>query len=289
MRVSDIANWAACEAMALHSPPRQAGRTNVAAWVGTMAHALIAEEPIPDQEYGRIAYDQLTPTEHVAQVQAQSIARHARKLLVDKGWGILGQEEALGRPPELTGHLDLRAWHSDYGEAIIDLKTGAQIGAAWLQVGGYLTLYGNEVGRWPGASYGGVLHVPRTRIDRDVKGTLGKRPGLLLAQAWAANMVRIDRSHVRCVADAFAGAALRPLRGGLARCELGVRHERNARAVGSAARRQRDIRHGVGYYAAVGSAWAISIRSGCAQGCRRAGTTGGVGANIAKLVQMRQP
>ena len=94
--------------MALHSPPRQAGRTNVAAWVGTMAHALIAEEPIPDQEYGRIAYDQLTPTEHVAQVQAQSIARHARKLLVDKGWGILGQEEALGRPPELTGHLDLR-------------------------------------------------------------------------------------------------------------------------------------------------------------------------------------
>ena len=59
--------------------------------------------------------------------------------MVDKGWGILGQEEALGRPPELTGHLDLRAWHSDHGEAIIDLKTGAQIGAAWLQVGGYLT------------------------------------------------------------------------------------------------------------------------------------------------------
>ena len=35
MRVSDIANWAACEAMALQSPPRPAGRANVAAWVGT--------------------------------------------------------------------------------------------------------------------------------------------------------------------------------------------------------------------------------------------------------------
>ena len=50
MRVSDIANWAACEAMALHSPPRQAGRTNVAAWVGTMAHAILAGQPVPPTE-----------------------------------------------------------------------------------------------------------------------------------------------------------------------------------------------------------------------------------------------
>ena len=97
-----------------------------------MAHAILAEQPVTGQREGRIAYDQLTPTQHVAMIQAGSIARHARNLLVDRGWGILGQEEALGRPPELTGHLDLRAWHSDYGEAIIDLKTGAQIGAAWV-------------------------------------------------------------------------------------------------------------------------------------------------------------
>ena len=191
MRVSDIANWAACEAMALHSPPRQAGRTNVAAHVGTLAHAILAGQPAPDTG-GRIAYDQLTPTQHVAMIQAGSIARHARKLLVDKGWGILGQEEALGRPPELTGHLDLRAWHSDHGEAIIDLKTGAQIGAAWLQVGGYLRLYQQHYisERWSG--YGGVLHVPRTRIDRDVKGTLELRLHHPLAEAWDANMARIQ-------------------------------------------------------------------------------------------------
>ena len=191
MRVSDIANWSNCEAMALHSPPRQAGRTNVAAWVGTMAHAILSGQPVPPTE-GRIAYDQLTPTQHVAMIQAGSIARHARTLLVDKGWGILGQEEALGRPPELTGHLDLRAWHSDHGEAIIDLKTGEQIGAAWLQVGGYLRLYQQHYisERWSG--YGGVLHVPRTRIDRDVKGTLELRLHHPLAEAWDANMARIQ-------------------------------------------------------------------------------------------------
>ena len=80
----------------------------------------------------------------------------------------------MGRPPELTGHLDLRAWHSDHGEAIIDLKTGAQIGAAWLQVGGYLTpVPSKAIFLAYGLPHllGGVLHVPRTRIDRDVKGT----------------------------------------------------------------------------------------------------------------------
>ena len=144
MRVSDIANWAACEAMALHSPPRQAGRTNVAAWVGTMAHAILAEQPVPPTE-GRIAYDQLTPTEHVAHGTAGSIARHARKLLVDQGWGILGQEEALGRPPELTGHLDLRAWHSDHGEAIIDLKTGRRLGRRGCRWGGIYAFTSNTM------------------------------------------------------------------------------------------------------------------------------------------------
>ena len=51
------------------------------------------------------------------------------------------------------GHLDIRAWHSDHGEAIIDLKTGQGVGAAWLQVGGYLVLDGTSV------DWGGVLHV----------------------------------------------------------------------------------------------------------------------------------
>ena len=56
-----------------------------------------------------------------------------------QGWTPIAHEEELRRD-ELVGHLDIRAWHTDFGEAIIDLKTGQGIGAAWLQVGGYLSL-----------------------------------------------------------------------------------------------------------------------------------------------------
>ena len=183
MRVSDISNWAACEAYAFHAPPRPVGRANVAAYVGSLAHAMVADEPLPEPD-GRIAYDATTPTERAAQIQATSIGRVARKLLVDRGWGILAREQEL-RSAELTGHLDLRAWHSDHGEAIIDLKTG-QIGTAWLQIGGYITLLQS------GSDWGGVLHVPRVRIDKETKGTLAFRPGQPLHYAWTANMARIE-------------------------------------------------------------------------------------------------
>ena len=45
MRLSDIGNWASCEQMALSSPPRPPGRTNVAAWVGTLAHGYLEGTP----------------------------------------------------------------------------------------------------------------------------------------------------------------------------------------------------------------------------------------------------
>ena len=183
MRVSDISNWAACEAYAFHAPPRPVGRANVAAYVGSLAHAMVADEPLPEPD-GRIAYDATTPTERAAQIQATSIARVARKLLVDRGWGILAREQEL-RNDAMTGHLDIRAWHSDHGEAIIDLKTG-QIGTAWLQVGGYITLLNRSV------EYGGVLHVPRVRIDKETKGTLEVRLAPWLRTAWITNAQRID-------------------------------------------------------------------------------------------------
>ena len=89
MRVSDISNWSFCEAYAFHAPPRPVGRANVAAYVGSsLAHAMVADEPLPEPD-GRIAYDATTPTERAAQIQATSIAKVARKLLVDRGWGIL--------------------------------------------------------------------------------------------------------------------------------------------------------------------------------------------------------
>ena len=175
MRISDIGNWSSCESMALHSPPRTAGRQNVASWVGTLAHGILSG--IDPVEPDRLAYDTLTPSAHHALVQAQHIAQCARDLLTAQGWGVIGHEEELRRD-ELIGHLDIRAYHQEHGEAIIDLKSGAQIGAAFIQVGGYLWLDQQRI------PWGGVLHVPRVAINKDVKGTLQLRPSGPLQTEW---------------------------------------------------------------------------------------------------------
>ena len=185
MRISDISNWTTCEAMALESPPRTAGRTNVAAFVGTWAHAILSNGAAIEPD--RVSYDALTPMFYHANVQAHVIANKARELMAAQGWTPIAHEEELRRD-ELVGHLDIRAWHSDHGEAIIDLKTGQGVGAAWLQVGGYLTLDTPPVKPW-----GGVLHVPRVAIMKDVKGTLEFRRATGLLATWQCSMTRIQQ------------------------------------------------------------------------------------------------
>ena len=187
MRVSQISAWAECETYALKSPPRPAGRTNVAAWVGTGAHAIVAgltPELVPPIG-ARLAYDAITPMWQHADIQAIAIARCARELLTAQGWTPIAHEEEVRRGDDLVGHLDIRAWHTDFGEAIIDLKTGQGIGAAWLQTGGYLWLSDG------GKKWGGVLHVPRVAISKDVKGMLVFRSGEALKLAWQRNEARI--------------------------------------------------------------------------------------------------
>ena len=135
MRISQIASWSECEAMALQSPPRIA-RTHVAAYVGTLAHALVADLPKPLPE-GRIGFDATTPTLHTAAIQARNIARYARMLLSRPGTGAYCPVRKRCAATTYVGHLDIRAWHSDDGEAIIDLKGwGADCGG--LVTGGWL-------------------------------------------------------------------------------------------------------------------------------------------------------
>ena len=181
MRVSDISNWATCEAMAMASP-RQESRVGVAAWVGTLAHATLLGQSFPEMP-GRIRFDHTTPTIQVAGKQAHIIAEKASELLIDHGWTIMEAEREI-RGEDLVGHLDILAWHSERKEqAIIDLKTGQNIGAGWLQVGGYLVLDGRSI------DYGGILHVPRVPINKECKGALEIRDGQPLAAAWV-NMLR---------------------------------------------------------------------------------------------------
>ena len=42
-------------------------------------------------------------------------------------------------------------------------------------------------------TWGGVLHIPRVRIDKETKGTLELRPAKPLADAWETNMYRIRK------------------------------------------------------------------------------------------------
>ena len=187
MRVSDISNWAACEVMALQSPQRPPGRANVAAWVGTYAHAVLSGTMM-ETKPERLAFDATTKTFDHAIIQGNAIAAEARRLLTSMGFGVIGREEEV-RSDAMTGHLDIRAYHREKGEAIIDLKTGQSTGTAWLQVGGYLDLYVNYA---PMPAYAGVLHVPRQRIDRDQKGTLELREAKPVQQAWRQSARRIQ-------------------------------------------------------------------------------------------------
>ena len=200
MRVSAIADWTTCEAMAL-SDPRPEARVHVAAWVGTLAHALLSGADRP-KTLVRIRYDPITPTPHAVTVQAQTIAYEARRCLGVEGWTIMEGEREVEHNGD-TGHIDIMAWHGEtHRTAIIDLKTGRDIGAGWLQVGGYIQLLGDEAGVWPAVDVGGILHVPRVAASKEVKATLEVRPGADLAQAWSAAKDRIAAVH-------FGATALR--------------------------------------------------------------------------------
>ena len=211
MRVSAIADWTTCEAMAL-ADPRPEARVHVAAWVGTLAHAILLDAAPESWQPRRLRFDATTKTAHEVAVQSLAIAREARQVLDDEGWSIMEAERAVAGDGD-TGHLDILAWHGETQRtAIIDLKTGRDIGAGWLQVGGYLALFRSDkvlrtmaYGTPYDASndvHGGILHVPRVAVSKEPKATLEIRDGYNLMQAWWTARSRYD--------DVLAGAT--PLR-----------------------------------------------------------------------------
>lgn len=182
-RVSEISQWVECEVKALHSP-RRPGRQHVAAWVGTLAHAMLANQHLPAPP-PRLQYDSTTTTSHMAEVQAKNIASEARYILGKANLGVLDEEMAV-KAGDVDGHLDLLVWdRAGRRKGVLDLKTG-QIGAGWIQVGGYLTGV-------PEATFGGILHVPRAKQQTGrSKASLELRDAFALRLLWARQMDRID-------------------------------------------------------------------------------------------------
>ena len=201
MRISQIGEWSNCEQMALGSPARSSRVTTAAAWVGTLAHSRLTGVPVVEAP-AHVAWDEITRVPRHSELQASDIADEGRRLLAELGWTPLEREQIVGRPDSFsgdTGHLDMRAWHDQHGEAVIDLKTGRDVGAAWLQVGGYIdalwdgggpTIHPNSnILRAP--LWGGVLHVPRVGIRKAPTGTLSFRRATELVRVWRVARERI--------------------------------------------------------------------------------------------------
>ena len=100
----------------------------------------------------------------------------------------------------VIGHLDVLAWNGETQRtAIIDLKTGRDIGTGWLQVGGYLSLWEDKYPIPDSAKNfhphdGGILHVPRVGTSKEAHGKLEIRDGVQLSwcSMWGAAKDRID-------------------------------------------------------------------------------------------------
>ena len=176
----DIGRWVRCEREALHGPDGQSsGRTHVASLVRQGAMRRLAGEDDVTLELGfPVQLDETTRLDDVPR-QAATIAAEANRLLD-------GHDPDAWRGIEVLA-VTSRGWlvklfrESDMQVlAILHLHTGRTIGAAWLELGRVLKEYSPS----DRPEFAGIVHVPRTRIDRECKGTMTVRDGRELVSEW---------------------------------------------------------------------------------------------------------
>ena len=195
MRISDVGNFTTCEAMALQERP-PAKSMSAAVLVGNLAHALVAGQTSVDVPE-RIRWDSLTPNNKVAMKQAWNIKDKVDDLLEQSYPQVTALEYEVDidsavtnlfgdTMPYDTGRIDIMGV-CHLGGVILDLKTGRDIGAAWLQLGGYLASFEKSIE----AVLAGILHVPRMAIGKDQVGTLELREREILMVAWDVQRDRI--------------------------------------------------------------------------------------------------
>ena len=188
-RISDVGRWTTCEAWAMAGRVTVVQRKPVAAWVGTMAHQFLAggERASDFKQPSRhsVAFDSVTPLPSAAISQARDVAIEAEALLDRYGLKIFDSELSVHEEGVYRGVVDMLVMDRQNRAGVLDLKTGRTIGAAWLQLGGYLSA-------WKGVplSFAGIVHVPRTKGEPD--GTIIFRDPDELVKAWKSTVKRVE-------------------------------------------------------------------------------------------------
>ena len=186
-RISDVSRWTACEAWAMTGQEAKGRKHHVSRWVGSMAHKMLLDGkngwPTPPDRYG-VAFDSITPLPSVASSQAQDIAAEAKALLGRYGLEIV-QSEVPVQEGSHRGEIDLVVMDNRNRAGVLDFKTGRTIGAAWLQLAGYLAA-------WKGVplSFAGIVHVPRSKLEPT--GTITFRDPAGLVRVWKATVKRVE-------------------------------------------------------------------------------------------------
>ena len=192
-RPSNLGAWAAC---ARHQWGREVAGVpripEVATWVGTAVHAMLAEKAFPP-EPAYMHYDSTTPNLIVAVGQVSEIASAVREQLAAQGmvpvqWEI---ETIKGFCP---GTIDVLLMRDGREPILGDVKTGVTIGAgAWLQLGAYFDSYqqtfpNTRFPLMPDPRRVAVIHAPRPKFGALTKCTIEIRDGeacMVEAEHWA--------------------------------------------------------------------------------------------------------
>ena len=174
----DIGRWVRCEREALHGPDgERSGRTHVASLVRQGVMRRLAGEDTGTYELCfPVQLDETTARLADVPRQSEAIEAEAERLLetYDNDVGVAVLAVLSG------GWLVAIPGDRENETAILHLRTGRTIGASWLMLGRFLAEYAPS--DRPGLA--GIVHVPRTRIGRECKGTMAVRDGKELVSEW---------------------------------------------------------------------------------------------------------
>lgn len=183
---SKLGEWATCPKRAWYGLDRRSVRDaeTMATWVGTAAHAIALEQPMPEAPAGYAAYDSVTPNIETARMQANYIAEHFNAELDARGLGIVESELAV-MSSTITGVLDVLLQRDTTRARIIgDLKTGRMLPASvWLQLGAYVKAYREWDPDAEPIESVMLFHVPRMPLHERSLVLVEERPAAACALA----------------------------------------------------------------------------------------------------------